>query len=110
MKESCMKDTPQTFHRSPRIDTLLTQVTETPDLAKALLKALTKHIACKTKSLKQRVQAFESKWKMTFEEFSEWTRTGTITPRTHSGEVESDFRAWEQTEILLKHYKSLQIR
>ena len=94
----------------PRINTLLTQFTETPHLATELLTALKKHIAFKTQSLQQRLQTFESKWHMTFEEFSERTRNGKLPQKVRTGDVENDFKAWEQTEQLLKHYTSLQTR
>jgi len=107
-----MKNTTQIFNGSAYIDILLPGVTdtETPDLATALLKALAKHIDSKTDLLRQRIRTFELRWKMTFEEFSERTRTGTLARHPHSYDMETDFKAWEQTVTLLKHYESLQTR
>ena len=108
-----MKDTRRTFNVSSRIDTLLSNVTETPALATALLEALTKHIHSKTDSLRQRIQIFEAKWKMTFEEFQEFSvraQAGTLVKNSHLYDIENDFEVWEQTITLLKHYESLQTR
>jgi hypothetical protein len=107
-----MKCTTQTFNVLPRLEGLLSEVTDTPKLATALLDALAKHIDLKTDLLKQRIRAFESKWKMTFEEFekfSERTEDETLPRNLCSYDVETDFRAWKQTITLLKHYESLQI-
>jgi hypothetical protein len=108
-----MKDTTQTFYTPSRFDTLLSSVTETPDLAAALLEALTKHIHFKTNSLKQRIRTFEAKWKMTFEEFKEFSehaRTELLSGSPHLYDVKNDFKVWNQTIMLLKHYESLQTR
>jgi hypothetical protein len=108
-----MKNTTQTFYTPSRFDTLLSSVTETPDLAAALLEALTKHIHSKTNSLKQRIRTFEAKWKMTFEEFKEFserTRVGLLVETPHSYDIENDFKVWNQTISLLEHYESLQTR
>ena len=101
-----MEGRAQTDISSSRINTFLSQMSDTPDVVIALLKALTRHVHLKTENLKHRIREFESKWNMTFEEFSERTRTGKLP----AGDVELDFRAWEQTEMLLKHYRSLQTR
>jgi hypothetical protein len=112
MIEGCVSDDiPKTFQPLPgaSMRALFTHAAETPHVATALVSALTKHIECKTRLLKQQIRAFESKWDMSFEEFAKRTRAGKIRQRFRTWDVESDFRTWEQTENLLKHYKSLQV-
>ena len=105
-----MRDISPTMTVSPRLGVLLTQVTETPDLETALWKILAEHIDLKTKLLRQRVEAFESKWGMTFAEFSERCRAGVLGQDAYAYEVESDFWEWEKAETLLRHYETLQSR
>ena len=99
-----------TITMPPRIGALLTQVTETPDLETALWKVLSEYIDLKIGILRQRTQAFESKWEMTFAEFSECCEAGTLDQDTYAYAVESDFWEWEQAETLLQHYEALQAR
>ena len=105
-----MRDASPAISVSPRVGVLLTQVTETPDLETALWKILTEHVDLKAKLLRQRIGAFESKWRMTFEEFSEGCQAGTLGQDPYAYEVESDFWEWEKAETLLRHYEALQAR
>ena len=97
-----------TLSVSPRIGVLLSQVAETPDLETALWEILADYIDLKMEFLKQRIQKFESKWKMTFEEFSERGQNGKLGQDAYTYEVESDFWEWEQAETLLQHYRVIQ--
>jgi hypothetical protein len=103
-----VRESGSTVAVSPRVGALLTQVTETPDLETALWKVLSEHIDLKTKLLKQRIETFESKWGMTFKEFSERCGAGTLGKDPYAYEVESDFWEWEKAETLLQHYEALQ--
>jgi len=76
---------------SPRICEFLIQVTKTPDPETALLKVLTEYTDLKAEQFRQRVRAFELKWKMTFEEFSQQGECGTLKQDPYSYEVERDF-------------------
>jgi hypothetical protein len=95
---------------SSRIDSLLSQVAGTPTVANALLDALSRHIDHKTHSLRQNIQRFESKWDMSFEEFSARVKAGKMIKQSARGDLENDLQAWEQAVSLLKHYKSLRTR
>jgi len=97
-----------TITLSPRISVFLTQVTETPDLETALWKILSEYIDLKIGLIKQRIWAFESKWEMSFAEFSERCEAGTLDQDAYAYEVESDFWEWEKAETLLQHYEGLQ--
>lgn len=103
-----MNDANPTITVSPRVGVLLTQVTETADLETALWKVLSEYIDIKTKLLRERIQAFESKWGMTFEEFSERCEAETLDQDPYAYEVESDSWEWEKAETLLQHYEALQ--
>jgi len=95
---------------SPRVGTLLTQITETPDLETALWKVLSEYIDLKTALLRQRILGFESKWETTFEEFSERCEGEKLGQDSYAYEVERDFWEWEKAETLLRHYEALQNR
>jgi len=103
-----MKDTSPTITMSPRVGTFLLQITETPDLETALWKVLSEYVGLKTELLRERIRAFESKWGMTFVEFSERCEAGTLDQDTYAYKVESDFWEWEKAETLLQHYEALQ--
>ena len=105
-----MSDTAPTITMSPRVGALLTQITETPDLETALWKVLTEHLDLKIRLLRERIQAFESKWGMTFEEFSNRCEAGTLGQDPYAYEIESDFWEWEKAETLLRHYEALPAR
>lgn len=95
---------------SPRLGALLAQLAETPDLETALWKVLSEYIDLKVRFLRQRIQAFESKWGMPFAEFAARGEAGTLGRDAYSYEVERDFWEWEQAETLLHHYEALQAR
>ena len=103
-----MEDTRQVISLPPRIGAFLTQVTETTDLETALLKVLTEYISLKIASLKQRIEGFESRWAMTFDEFARLVENDTLDRDLFSYDVESDYWDWEGAETLLKHYEKLQ--
>ena len=63
-------DTVSSVALSPRIEALLTQVTEVPDLETALSKVRSEYIDLKIARLQQCIQEFESKWAMTCTEFA----------------------------------------
>ena len=100
------KDAP--IRISPRAGNLLARVAETPDLEAALWKVLSDYIDLKIQSLREEIQAFETKWKMSFIEFSEKCTDGTLDSDPYAYDVESDFWAWERAETLLQHYETLQ--
>ena len=102
-----MKDAIQTVSMPPHMGAFLTQITETPDLETALFKVLTEYVDLKIQFLKQHIQTFEAKWKMTFDEFSKRSEAGTLDQDPYSYEIESDFWEWEKAETLLKHYGTL---
>jgi hypothetical protein len=92
---------------SPRLGEFLTKATQTPDLETALWKVLLEYVELKSKALKEQIVQFESKWGMSFEEFSQRCREGTLQADPYSWEVEQDFWAWEKAVTLLRHYETL---
>jgi len=61
----------------------------------------------KTSALRESIARFEQKWGMSFEEFSQHCRDGTLDSDAYSWEVEQDFWSWEQATTLLKQYEAL---
>ncbi len=92
---------------SPRLGELLTKATQTPDLETALWKVLSEYVELKVVALKQQIARFEHKWGMSFEEFSQRCREGTLETDPYSWEAEQDFWAWEKAVTLLHHYEAL---
>jgi hypothetical protein len=93
---------------SPRAGNLLTQVAETADLETALWKVLSDYIDLKIQALRDEISQFESRWNMSFSEFSEKFGEGSLPVDSYTYEVESEFWNWEKAETLLQHYEALQ--
>ncbi len=110
VERSMIEGTLQTAHASPRIDALLSHVSDTPKVATALLDALANHVDCKTRLLKKRAHTFESKWNMSFDEFALRVKAGRIARRVTPADAQHDLTDWEQTLGLLRHYQSLKVR
>jgi hypothetical protein len=100
----------QTVGVSSRIDALLSHVTDTPKAAAALLDALAHHVESKTRVLSREAHEFESKWKMSFDEFASRVKTGRPGKVASAYDAQQDLKAWEQTLAMLKHYRSLKVR
>ena len=92
---------------SPRLGEFLTKAAQVPDLETALWKVLLEYVDLKRKALEEEIAQFERKWGMTFEEFSQRCREGSLSEDAYSWEVEQDFWAWESAVTLLQHYSSL---
>ena len=92
---------------SPRIANLLSQVGPTPDLEAALWKVLAEYVELKSAQLSQQIAEFESKWGMSFTDFSVRIKKGQLNRDAYSYDVEKDFWEWEKAETLLKHYADL---
>jgi len=97
-----------TISVSPRIGALLFQVTETADLETALWRVLSDYVDIKTTELLRQIRYFESKWKMTFPEFSRAIEEESLGIDVYAYEVEKDFWEWEEAITLLSHYQTLQ--
>ena len=94
---------------SPRLGEALMKLAQTPDLEAALWKVLSEYAELKIKSLKEEIERFERKWKMSFDEFSKRCEEGTIEADVYSWEVESDFWEWEKAVTLLSHYEKVKL-
>lgn len=105
-----MNETTPTMTVSPQAELLLTKITDTPDLETALWRVLRVYAGLKTHQFKQQIIALESKWGITFEEFSERCENSTLSEDPYAYDVESDFWDWEKAVTLLSHYKALQAR
>ena len=89
---------------------MLSEVTETPNLETAMWQILIEYIALKTRELQERVRKFETRWGMTFAEFTERLKTNQLGQDAFSYEVESAYWEWEEAETLLKHYEDVRAR
>ena len=94
----------------PRLGGLLTELAEVPDIGLALRKVLSEYLEFKSKALEERIAAFETKWNMSFDEFSRKCAQGTLAGDAYSYEVENDFWEWEQAVTLQGHYESLRLQ
>ena len=95
---------------TPAVAAILTQLAETPDLDAALRKVLSDYLVLKIGALSTEIRAFEEKWGMTFEEFSERAAAGSLPEDAFSYAVESDSWDWERAVTLLRHYRALEHR
>ena len=89
----------------PRLGALLTEIVEIPDIEMAQRKVLSEYLELKGKALEEHIAAFEAKWGMSFDEFSQKCAEGTLAEDAYSYEVEKDFWEWEQAVTLQRHYK-----
>jgi hypothetical protein len=92
---------------SPKLGEFLIRTTQTPDLETALWKVLSEYVDLKIAALSETITQMESKWKMSFDEFSKRTHDGSLSKDAFSWEVEQDFWKWEQAVTLLKQYQAL---
>ena len=105
-----MNDATPTMTLSPQTSLLLTQITATPDLETALWRVLHDYTGLKTQQIRQQITVFETKWGMTFDEFSQRCEHGTLGQDPYAYDVESDYWDWEKAVTLLGHYEALQAR
>ena len=91
----------------PQLGALLTDLTDIPDTELALQKVIAEYLELKCQVLEKRITAFEKKWNMSFEQFSQKCAKGTLAKDVYSYEAEKDFWEWEQAVTLQHHYESL---
>jgi hypothetical protein len=91
------------------IGVFLTEITDIPDMDIALRKILSEYLELKLKSLDAQTAHFETKWNMTFEDFSQKCEDGQLEADTYAYEVEKDFWEWEEAVTLKKRYETLSV-
>ena len=92
---------------SPQIGEFLIKAMHLPDIDAALKKVLTEYIELKTADIGGKIGKYESKWRMTFEEFQDACRNNKLKVDVYSYEVEKDFWGWEQLESLFQYYRDI---
>ena len=92
---------------SPKLGEFLTKATQTPDIEAAFWQIFNEYVSMKLAALRETDKKFERKWEMTFDEFTQQFRDGTLKEDAYSWNVEQDYWSWEQTVTLLRHYESL---
>ncbi len=92
---------------SPRLGEFLIKTTKAKDIDNAFQKIISEYLTLKLKELNEKVEKLQNKWGMSFEEFKELLKNGTLKENAYSFEVEQDFWQWEEAVTLQKHYESL---
>jgi len=92
---------------SPRLGEFLIKTTKAKDIDNAFQKVFTEYLELKLRDLHDTNERFQSKWGMSFEEFKEKLKRGTLKKDAYSFDVEKDLWQWEEVETLKKHYEYL---
>ncbi|KKO20486.1 MAG: hypothetical protein DCC43_15950 [Candidatus Brocadia sp.] len=92
---------------SPKLGEFLVKTTKAKDIDDAFQRVFTDYLELKLKNLQETIEQFQSRWKMTFEEFKIMPKGPSFEKDAYSYDVEQDFWQWEEAETLKKHYESL---
>ena len=92
---------------SPRLGEFLVKTTGAKDIDSALQKVFSDYLELKLRSLQEITEKFRSKWGMSFDEFKQKLKAGTLEKDSYSFDVEQDFWRWEEAETLKNHYEAL---
>lgn len=92
---------------SPRLGEFLIKTTKAKDIDNAFQKIISEYLTLKLKDLHETIEKLQNKWGMSFEEFKEGLKNGTLKKDAYSFDVEQDFWQWEEAVTLKKHYESL---
>ena len=96
-----------TVELPPWLGSLVTEITEIPDIDMALRRVISEYLELKEQSLQSHIADLELKWGMTFQEFSKRCAEDTLGKDVYAYEVEKDFWEWERAVTLQRHYESL---
>ena len=103
------REVPAGVSLPPELGVLLTEITDMPDMRAALRKILAEYLDLKLEMLDAQIKHFETKWGMSFADFSEKCAKGQLDEDAYTYDVEKDFWAWEEAVTLKKHYESLPV-
>lgn len=92
---------------SPKLGEALVKATHSKDMDDALNKIFSEYLELKLKTLQEKVNEFQKKWGMNFEEFKRHFKEGTLKEDTYSFSTEKDYWQWEEAETLKKHYEEI---
>ena len=92
-----------------RISHVLVEATNEPRVDIALNIVINDFLERRLEEAIKKIEAFEDKWAMTFDEFKERCGHDELPDKSdpYSWEVEEDFREWEAAETLKKHYSHI---
>ena len=92
-----------------RISHVLVEATNEPRVDIALNIVINDFLERRLEEAIKKIEAFEDKWAMTFDEFKERCGHDELPDKSdpYSWEVEEDFREWEAAETLKKHYSRI---
>lgn len=92
---------------SPKLSEALVKTTHSKDIDDALNKIFSEYLELKLKTLQEKIDGFQKKWRMSFEDFKRHFKEGTLNEDTYSFSAENDFWQWEEAETLKKHYEDI---
>jgi hypothetical protein len=92
---------------TPRLSEVLIKTTHSKDIDDAFNKIFSEYLELKLKTLLETNDGFKNKWGMSFEEFKQHLKEGTLKEDTYSFGTEKDFWQWEEDETLRKHYDEI---
>lgn len=86
-----------------KIGNILLELTSTSDLDSALLSAMKDVIDHRIEKCEQEINAFETKYKMKFEDFKEKWNNNELLGNKYSYEIEKDYWEWEAAVSRREH-------
>jgi len=92
---------------SPKVGEILVKTTHSKDLDDALRKIISEYLELKLNILQEIIDVLQEKWDMTFQEFREKMKEGSLKKDSYSYDVEQDFWRWEEAGTLKKHYEEI---
>lgn len=92
---------------SAKLGEVLVKATHSKDIDDALNKIFSEYLELKLKTLQEKINEFQKKLGMNFDEFKKQFKEGTLKKDTYSFSIEKDFWQWEEAETLKKHYEDI---
>ncbi len=92
---------------SPKLGEVLVKATHSKDIDDALNKIFSEYLELKLKTLQEKIDEFQKKWNMNFDEFKRQFKEGILKKDSYSFGTETDYWQWEEAETLKKHYEEI---
>lgn len=89
----------------PDLAKSIVEITRERRIDAALLTLIKEYLELKVKDIERRIDDYEKKHEMSFEDFREACKSGKMD--TYSHEVEEDYREWEALLTLRRYYGEL---
>ena len=92
---------------SPKLGEVLVKTTHSKDINDALNKILSEYLELKLGALQEIIEGFQTKWGMSFEEFKNHFKEGTLKEDSYSFRTEKDYWQREEAVTLKQHYEEI---